>query len=295
MVKYDDISEDQLIIKLADALKQKGLNIESAFNIFDIDGMNEISIDNFKNTLIFTLKFTTNQSEVEYLVKILFKDKGKLKLDKNDFYKIFSKLLTSEGQIYGSNINIINEVNNSIKISENNNKENPKENTQIIPQKEKEKEIKSSQENERRTSLINQTSNNNTSINNLTNEEKKDRSIIELGQLIYKYKMSKKRNFDAVDLFKDIFDKDASLGIDKRELHKGCEKMGIILSQGETDKLWKKISGNKGIIDFSSFKAFYDKYCKEEVKEDSSEKGNNGENMTGTQQSGPFLTNKPPE
>ena len=295
LVKYDDISEDQLIIKLAEALKQKGLNIESAFNIFDIDGMNEISIDNFKNTLIFTLKFTTNQSEVEYLVKILFKDKGKLKLDKNDFYKIFSKLLASEGQIYGSNINIINEVNNSIKISENNNKENPKENTQIIPQKEKEKEIKSSQENERRTSLINQTSNNNTSINNLTNEEKKDRSIIELGQLIYKYKMSKKRNFDAVDLFKDIFDKDASLGIDKRELHKGCEKMGIILSQGETDKLWKKISGNKGIIDFSSFKAFYDKYCKEEVKEDSSEKGNNGENMTGTQQSGPFLTNKPPE
>ena len=70
--------------------------------------------------------------------------------------------------------------------------------------------------------------------------------------------------------------------------------MGIIMSNAETDKLWKKISGNKGIIDFSSFKSFYDKYCKEEVKEDS-EKGNNGENLTGTQQSGPFLTNKPPE
>ena len=294
-IKYDDISEEHLIIKLADALKQKGLNLESAFNIFDIDGMNEISIDNFKNTLIFTLKFTTNQSEIEYLVKILFKDKGKLKLDKNDFYKIFSKLIPSEGTIYGSNINIINEVNNSLKISENNNnKEKPKENTEIISQKEKEKTIKNTQENERRTSVINQTSNNNTSLYNFSNEDKKERSIIELGQLIYKYKISKKRNFDAVDLFKDIFDKDASLGIDKRELHKGCEKMGIIMSNAETDKLWKKISGNKGIIDFSSFKSFYDKYCKEEVKEDS-EKGNNGENLTGTQQSGPFLTNKPPE
>ena len=33
MVKYDDISEDQLIIKLADALKQKGLNIGVKANI----------------------------------------------------------------------------------------------------------------------------------------------------------------------------------------------------------------------------------------------------------------------
>ena len=292
-IKYDDISEDHLIIKLADALKQKGLNLESAFNIFDIDGMNEISIDNFKNTLIFTLKFTTNQSEIEYLVKILFKDKGKLKLDKNDFYKIFSKLIPSEGTIYGSNINIINEVNNSLKISENNNnKEKPKENTEIISQKEKEKTIKNNQENERRTSVINQTSNNNTSLYNFSNEDKKERSIIELGQLIYKYKISKKRNFDAVDLFKDIFDKDASLGIDKRELYKGCAKMGIHLTDNETDRLWKKISGNKGVIDFSSFKNFYENYCKEEKKEDS-EKRNFGDNMSGTQMSGPFLTNNP--
>ena len=63
--------------------------------------------------------------------------------------------------------------------------------------------------------------------------------------------------------------------------------MGIILTDGEREKLWKKISGNKGIIDFSSFKTFYENYCKEEKKED------NNEILTGTQQSGPFLTNEP--
>ena len=63
--------------------------------------------------------------------------------------------------------------------------------------------------------------------------------------------------------------------------------MGIILTDGEREKLWKKISGNKGIIDFSNFKIFYENYCKEEKKED------NNEILTGTQQSGPFLTNEP--
>ena len=280
MMRYDEIYEDQLIVKLADALKLKGLNIESAFNIFDIDKKKEISIENFKNTLIFTLKFTTNQNEVEYLVKTLFTSKGKVKLDKNDFYKIFSKLLPSEGQSYATNFNINNEIDNTMK---------NKDNTEVQPPKEK--EIINNQENEIRTSVINQSSNNNTNVNNINEEDKKERSISEIGQLIYKYKLTKK-NYDAVDLFKDIFDKDASLGIDKRELYKGCAKMGIHLTDNETDRLWKKISGNKGVIDFSSFKNFYENYCKEEKKEDS-ERRNFGDNMSGTQMSGPFLTNNP--
>ena len=272
MVKYEEIYEDKLIIKLAESLKQKGLNIASAFNIFDIDNMNEISIDNFKNTLIFTLKFTTNQSDVEYLVKMLFMDKGKIKLDKADFYKIFSKLLPSEGPNYATktNININSEVNNSLI----NNIESQKE-----------KEVIKTQSNEQQNNAINLSSNNTNMNNNI--EDNKERTINELGQLIFKYKQSKRKNFDAVDLFKDIFDKDASLGIDKKELHKGFEKMGIILTDNERERLWKKISGNKGIIDFSSFKSFYENYCKEEKKED------NNTIMSGTEKSGPFLANEP--
>ena len=272
MVKYEEIYEDKLIIKLAESLKQKGLNIASAFNIFDIDNMNEISIDNFKNTLIFTLKFTTNQSDVEYLVKMLFMDKGKIKLDKADFYKIFSKLLPGEGPNYATktNININSEVNNSLI----NNIESQKE-----------KEVIKTQSNEQQKNAINLSSNNTNMNNNI--EDNKERTINELGQLIFKYKQSKRKNFDAVDLFKDIFDKDASLGIDKKELHKGFEKMGIVLTDNERERLWKKISGNKGIIDFSSFKSFYENYCKEEKKED------NNTIMSGTEKSGPFLANEP--
>ena len=294
-IKYaEEIYDDQLVIKLAEALKQKGLNVDSAFNIFDIDRMNEISLDNFKNTLIFTLKFTTNQSEIEYLIQILYKNKGKTTLDKADFYKIFSKLLSNEGQGYmaGTNINIINEVSNSI----NNNitKEKLEENTNVQPPKEK--EIFNSEVNNQQTSVINQ-SINNTEINNRENSLlqniQKDRSINELGQLILKFRLSKASNYEAIDLFKDIFDKDASLGIDKKELQKGCEKMGIILTNGERENLWKKISGNKDFIDFANFKSFYDNYCKKEIIEDNNNKAITGENLTGTQISGPFLTNKP--
>jgi hypothetical protein len=260
--------------------------------------MNEISIDNFKNTLIFTLKFTTNQIEIEHLIQIIYKNKGKTKLDKADFYKIFSKLLSNDGKGYmaQTNINIINDINNSIDNNNNNlnNKEKEDENTNI--QQPKEKEVISSDNNNIPSSIINQSANN-TEINNKENSIilniKKDRSINELGQLILKFRLAKKSNYDAVDLFKDIFDKDASLGIDKKELQKGCEKMGIILTNGERDNLWKKISGNKGSIDFASFKSFYDNYCKKEIIGDSNNKEMIGENLTGTQMSGPFLTNKP--
>ena len=129
--------------------------------------------------------------------------------------------------------------------------------------------------------------------NSIIQNIQKDRSINELGQLILKFRLSKSSNYDAVDLFKDIFDKDASLGIDKKELQKGCEKMGIILTNNERDNLWKKISGNKGFIDFSNFKSFYDNYCKNENNEDNNNRIITGENLTGTQISGPFLTNKP--
>jgi len=135
-----------------------------------------------------------------------------------------------------TNINIINKDDNSIINNNiiNNNKEKSEENTNIQPPKEK--ELINTEENNQITSVINQ-SNNNTEMNNRENSIiqniQKDRSINELGQLILKFRLSKSSNYDAVDLFKDIFDKDASLGIDKKELQKGCEKMGIILTNNE--------------------------------------------------------------
>ena len=56
--------------------------------------------------------------------------------------------------------------------------------------------------------------------------------------------------------------------------------MGIILTNNERDNLWKKISGNKGFIDFSNFKSFYDNYCKNENNEDNNNRIITGENLT---------------
>jgi Ca2+-binding EF-hand superfamily protein len=246
--KTDIINQDNLILKLANALKEKGLNVESAFNIFDIDRKNEISLDNFKNTLIFTLKFTTNQNEMEHLIKLLYTSQGKSKLDKADFYKIFSKLLPS-GQIYQTQNNIpLNDTNriNQTQIS----KENQQNNINDI--------------NSMSTNRINQMtqSNVNDKDANETISSNTNRKFNEIGELIAKYKLKRgKSRSEAVDIFKDIFDRDASLGIDKKELAVGFEKIGIILTENELNNLWKYMSGNKGSIDFASFKKFHDKYC----------------------------------
>lgn len=255
-----DINQDNLLIKLADCLKEKALNIESAFNIFDIDKKNEISIDNFKNTLIFTLKFTTNQNEMEHLIKLFFTNQGRSKLDKIDFYKIFSNLLPIGEQKYltqnnlNNNINIEPNITNSDKINNNTNINSNINNTnQNI-----------NNQNDRNIQLIyNKNYYTAEQLNKMKNEEsKKDRNLNDIGELVAKYKINKgKSKSEAVDIFKYIFDKDASLGIDKKELELGFAKMGIELNDNEKNILWKKMSGNKGTIDFASFKAFHDSYC----------------------------------
>ena len=266
-----DINQDNLLIKLANCLKEKALNIESAFNIFDIDKKSEISIDNFKNTLIFTLKFTTNQNEMEHLIRLFFTNQGRSKLDKIDFYKIFSNLLPSSNE---QKYYTYNNLHNNLDIDPNINQTNNINNT---------------------TTNVNNTNLNNTNINKLNNtthsinnqtnkniqltynkdyytanqlkemenqEPKKDRNLKEIGELVVKYKINKgKSKTEAVDIFKYIFDKDASLGIDKKELGIGFAKMGIELNENEKNILWKKMGGNTGNIDFASFKAFHDSYC----------------------------------
>ena len=277
LMRYnEDISENKLVLKLAECLKQKGLNVESAFNIFDIDGKNEISLENFKNTLLFTLKFTTNQNEMEHLIKLLYTSKGKNVLDKADFYKIFGNLLPREDIKYKTQFNPDLNLSNNNNINNISNKENLMENTQPM--------IKS----ENNIRIENNLSNNNTEVNNSII---KDRSLEDIGLLIIKFTSGKKGDYDAVDLFKDIFDKDASLGIDKKELYKGFEKMGIRLNNNELDNLWKKISDKKDIIEFSDFKAFHDNYCKKPSKKKDNNIGN--DKMSGTQMSEPFLTNNP--
>ena len=307
-VHYDtNIYHDNLIVKLANALKEKGLNIESAFNIFDIDNRKEISLDNFKNTLIFTLKFTTNQNEVEHLIKLLYTSQGKTKLDKVDFYKIFSKLLPSGDQTYKSQYNNINDTNNNDNNINNNTNTNrniqqPQESTYRVEEEKKkdDDELNNSQSINPNYMSTNQFNNNNlNNLNNNTNNQmneatspkdiNKNRTFKEIGELVIKYKLQKgKTQYDAVDLFKDIFDKDSSLGIDRSELFHGFQKMDIFLTDSEVSILWKKLVGGNKQIDFASFKRFHEEYCLVPKNNENSMRSLGG-NLSGSQNKVPLV------
>jgi hypothetical protein len=186
---------------------------------------------------------------MEHLIRLFFTNQGRSKLDKIDFYKIFSSLLpanTSE-QKYNTYNNIKIDPNMTTKTNDNNiNNDSPSN-------------VKQSQLTNNKNYF---TANQLKDINQKFEEDKKDRNLTELGALVVKYKFSKgKPKLEAVDLFKNIFDKDASLGIDKKELGIGFGKMGIELNENEKNNLWKKMGGSKGNIDFASFKAFHDNYC----------------------------------
>lgn len=96
--------EETLIIKLADMLKYKGFNVNSAFGILDKDCNDQITVLNFKDIILFTLKFTNSQEELERLTSVIFC--GKSSISKLEFYKIFSPLLPS-GAADANNNNVL--------------------------------------------------------------------------------------------------------------------------------------------------------------------------------------------
>ena len=258
--------KDALIIKLSNVLKSKGLNLDSAFNIFDLDRKNEISIDNFKNVLIFTLKFSQNQNEIENLIRVLFTNQMRKKLTKIDFFKIFSMLLPHDGPanslLMSSAYQIENnEDNNNYRTNQFPfNKIQSNMDSQFTIDADKQRINNRTQNMNYNYNLTNNLGNTNNNIPNMgdnaTSIVNTNRSLEELGKLVFEYKMKMGGGFSKI--FKDL-DKDASLGIDKNELRNGYQKMGIVLSDTELNKLWRELSPDNRNIDFARFKAFHDK------------------------------------
>jgi len=292
-----DAYRDELIIRLANALKSKGLNLDSAFNIFDMDRKNEITMENFKIILMYTLKFTTNQNEMEHLCKILFTNEARTKLLKIDFFKIFSMLLPHEGP---ANSVLMS---STYHIEDNNNyyNSNPLPNNIIQSNNDSKFTINA---NKKKYNLT-QSTNNNALLNNINNMGETtriintNRSLEELGKLVFEHKM--KMGGDLSKIFKNL-DRDGSLGIDKTELRKGYKKMGIELSDIELNKLWKELSPDDKNIDFARFKEFNDKLFVPNTRKgipiqreqsNSNRETNTMQNFGDTNNSGPFLSNKP--
>ena len=260
--------KDALVLKLAKALKAKGLNLESAFNIFDMDRNNEISIDNFKNILIYTLKFTTNQNELEHLINILFSNKTKTKLSRLDFHRIFSLLLPNNGPAASLLSSQFNIEENGIEEKKEFDKTNPfiiegNSDTQfnITAQKRKLDHVHTFQNKEGSSNLENSDSNINNIIKRKTMKDttsliNSNRNLEELGKLVFEHRM--KMGGDTSKIFKNL-DKDGSMGIDKKELRLGYRRMGIELSDVELNRLWRELSPDNKNISYARFKEFHDK------------------------------------
>ena len=110
--------EENIVIQLADLMKHKGLNLNSAFEIFDRENKQLISLVNFRDTILFTFNFTSKQDELEALTQLIFN--GKTSLSKLDFYKIFAYLLPNDGitdNLITANKTINNQVVEGINIT----------------------------------------------------------------------------------------------------------------------------------------------------------------------------------
>ena len=252
---------DPLLVKLASILRDKGLNMNSAFNIFDKDDEDQISLDNFRSTLLFTLKF--KEDEVNKLVDIVFKNK--VVLDKQDFYQIFNNLLpfdddfnfNKKTRVLGPNT----EISLTVIDKQNNNEINNYNTTGALRQ------IDNNNQNYNYTNYNynNNVFNNNTNTNyyqsNNIQSPKRRRSRA-LNEIMIKVDdfMLYFGKRTASDLFK-IFDQDANLRVGQKELAEGFAKMNCALNPEELSMIWKHIvtSNDQDSFGIEEFMAFYEK------------------------------------
>ena len=255
---------DPLLLRLAAVLRDKGLNMNSAFRIFDKDNEDQISLDNFKSVLYFTLQFTKKDDEILKLVDLVFKNK--VVLDKQDFYQVFNNLLPFDdrfnteprSKILGENTEIsftvIDKINNTTGALNQMNTNNNIQNNNYT-----------NYNNFNNNNIFN---NSNTNISNNTNNinyinsgtKRRSRTMRELMLKVddYMFYFGKRT---ASDLFK-IFDVDENLRVGIKELADGFAKMQIALTPEELEMIWMHIVGTKIKTSFGieEFMVFYDKY-----------------------------------
>ena len=263
---------DPLVVKLAAILREKGLNMNSAFRIFDKDNEDQISLDNFKSVVLFTLGFTKKDDELTKLADIIFKNK--VILDKQDFYQIFNNLLpfdddfnnnnNTKPRVLGENTEISFTV-----IDKQNTKTFLKDKNYNTTGVLKQNYQNNNTQNNNITYYNNNNVFNNSNTNNFNNNQnvnnisspgrRRSRTINEImikvdDFMIYFGKRT------ASDLFK-IFDQDANLRVGIKELAEGFAKMQIYLNPEELAMIWKHIviSNTKDSFGIDEFMEFYEK------------------------------------
>ena len=260
---------DQLLAKLASILRDKGLKMKSAFNIFDKDKEDQISLENFRSIALFTLKF--EQKDLDKLIQIVFGNK--VVLDRQDFRKIFNNLLDYEDDF--DNTQKIKKLGEQTQISfniidkQNNNNINNIKNNTTGALNQYDVNVSNSgimtnynNFNNNYNNNINNISNTNNNLNSqkLKNTKRRSRTMNEIMLKVddYMFYFGKRT---AADLFK-IFDQDTNLKVGKKELANGFAKMGISLNPEELEMIWKNIvgKGSKDSFGIDEFMEFYEKH-----------------------------------
>ena len=218
-----------------------------------------------------------------------------------DFFKIFAMLLPHDGpassvmmsSTYQIENNDDNNYDNKYQTNPMSNKIQSNMDSQFTIDAERQR-IKSNTQNMNYNYNIGTTTNLNDKMNmgETTTIINTNRSLEELGKMVFEHRI--KMGGDFSKIFKNL-DKDGSMGIDKNELRNGYQKMGIVLSDTELNKLWRELSPDNKNIDFARFKAFHDKLfvpnTRKAIPIQRDQTGNLDNNsMSNTQMSGPFMS-----
>jgi Ca2+-binding EF-hand superfamily protein len=256
-IKKDGV--DPLLIKLAAFLRNKGLNMKSAFKLFDTNNENSISLDSFRS-VISSIKFTDSNDEITKLMQIIFESKARIYQD--DFTRIFDGLLP-----YDDNDMDFYNKNSKSHFYQNN----------MIDSKNMEFSINRQYEKLNKTGVI-QSINTQDNINNLrggnlkgdnfnsgkfdkNNQSNINRNIRDIMKQVNDY-MIGFGAYNAIDLYK-MFDYDGNTLVGKKEMADGFGNLGIRLSNDELEMIWYEIVENDQQIeyfDFRQFKKFYNKH-----------------------------------
>ena len=260
------IGVDPLLVRLAAFLRDKGLNMNSAFNIFDKDNEGQISLDNFKSIIYFNLQFTKRDDEISKLVDLIFKNK--VVIDRQDFNKIFNNLLPNDNNFNSERKNVILDQNTEINLT-------------VIDKKNYTTGALNQVDPNNMSNNYNTYYNNNNNIFNNPNantntnaiNSQTNMNVIDSGTIRRKSRsmreiMLKVDDFmfyfgkrTAADLFK-IFDQDENFRVGLKELADGFSKMQIALNPEELEMIWKHIvkSNYQTSFDLEEFIAFYNKH-----------------------------------
>ena len=203
---------------------------------------------NFTNTILFTLKFTNDQNDLAHLTKIIFTNNNISALNRIGFYNIFAMYLSPETR----NLNLTNTMQNRL-TSSNMITTNDAMKFTIISNQDTKSRIVVPEKVKDKTFYSNDT------LRQSDSQIDLNREVDDIYTDI-KNKMFRAGKSSDLELFR-LFDKDSNSSINRDELRKGLQKIGVNLSKNEANKLFDEICEKKGDIGFSfrEFKKFFKK------------------------------------